>query len=228
MLRPAHPGYDGSDAPGLDAQRARRRGRLPGAASRSTRRRAAGATSPWSASASAAGSPPRWRPWRRARSAGSCWSARWGSSRERGEIADQALVSYIDYVRLGFADQGAYDRVFGAETPTRPARAVGPEPRDDLPHRVEAVHVQRRRCRTCSAACATPTLVVWGARTASCRSSAASATPRRCRRRGSRSIEGAGHFVEMEKPEALAKLVRRSCPPAEREGPERRGESRCT
>ena len=28
-----------------------------------------------------------------------------GLKPERGEIADQALVSYIDYVRLGFADQ---------------------------------------------------------------------------------------------------------------------------
>src|SRR6476620_3314377 len=36
-----------------------------------------------SGSASAAGSRPRWRPWRRATSTGSSWSARWASSRPR-------------------------------------------------------------------------------------------------------------------------------------------------
>src|SRR5438876_3210794 len=41
-----------------------------------------------------------------------------GIKPERGEIADQALLSYIDYARLGFADQGAFDRLFGADPPT--------------------------------------------------------------------------------------------------------------
>src|SRR4051812_20311957 len=41
-----------------------------------------------------------------------------GIKPERDFIADQALVSYIDYVRMGFADQAAYDRLYGAETPT--------------------------------------------------------------------------------------------------------------
>src|SRR5262249_36527371 len=37
-----------------------------------------------------------------------------GLKPERGAIADQALVSYIDYVRLGFRDQSAFDRLLGA------------------------------------------------------------------------------------------------------------------
>src|SRR5437879_3177470 len=41
-----------------------------------------------------------------------------GLKPERGEIADQALLSYIDYVRRGFADQRAFDRLFGAEPTT--------------------------------------------------------------------------------------------------------------
>src|SRR5207244_8371517 len=40
-----------------------------------------------------------------------------GLKPERGEIADQALVSYIAYVRLGFADQSVYDRIYDADTP---------------------------------------------------------------------------------------------------------------
>jgi pimeloyl-ACP methyl ester carboxylesterase len=35
-----------------------------------------------------------------------------------GEILDQALVSYIAYVRAGFEDQGVFDRLFGADPPT--------------------------------------------------------------------------------------------------------------
>src|SRR5438045_8669863 len=41
-----------------------------------------------------------------------------GIKPERGDIADQALISYIDYVRLGFADQRAFDQLFGAEPST--------------------------------------------------------------------------------------------------------------
>ena len=36
----------------------------------------------------------------------------------QGEILDQALVSYIEYVRAGFEDQGAFDRLYGADPPT--------------------------------------------------------------------------------------------------------------
>ena len=48
---------------------------------------------------------------------------------------------------------------------------------------------------------------MWGATTGSCRSSAASSTRARCPKRGSSVVEGAGHFVEMEQPDALAKLI---------------------
>ena len=41
-----------------------------------------------------------------------------GIKPERGEIADQAIVSYIDYVRMGFADQSAFDRTFEPDPPT--------------------------------------------------------------------------------------------------------------
>jgi pimeloyl-ACP methyl ester carboxylesterase len=127
---------------------------------------------------------------------------------ERGEIADQALLSYIDYVRLGYADQPAFDRVFGAEPPTSRL-----EQRDlnrektfriawkpymyspTLPHLLGAV--------------TTPSLIVWGA--------GDRIVPRECGERYAKSlanarlelIEGAGHFVDMEKPDELARLVTR-------------------
>jgi pimeloyl-ACP methyl ester carboxylesterase len=127
---------------------------------------------------------------------------------ERGEIADQALLSYIDYVRRGFAEQPAFDRVFGAEPPTglleqwdlnrEMTFRIAWKPymySSTLPHLLGAV--------------ATPTLVVWGA--------ADRIVPRECGERYAKSlanarleiVEAAGHFVDMEKPDELAGLIAR-------------------
>ena len=129
-----------------------------------------------------------------------------GIKPENGVIADQALVSYIDYVRLGFADQSVYDRLFGAETPTKTLEQwdlnremtfrIAWKPymyNPSLPHLLGAV--------------ATPTLVVWGREDR--------VVPLECGERYVKAlpnatleiVDGAGHFVEMEKPEHLARLI---------------------
>jgi pimeloyl-ACP methyl ester carboxylesterase len=130
-----------------------------------------------------------------------------GLKPERGEIADQALLSYIDYVRRGFADQGAFDRIFGAEPPTSQLEQwdlnremtfrIAWKPymyNPTLPHLLGGV--------------ATPALVVWGRHDR--------IVPLECGERYAKAlpqarlsiVEGAGHYVEMEKPEELARLVR--------------------
>ena len=48
-------------------------------------------------------------PWRRAASAGWCWSGAMGIKPPEGDILDQAIVSYIDYAQAGFHDQEAFD-----------------------------------------------------------------------------------------------------------------------
>jgi pimeloyl-ACP methyl ester carboxylesterase len=129
-----------------------------------------------------------------------------GIKPERGEIADQALVSYIDYVRLGFADQSVFDRLFEAETPTPTLERwdlnremtfrIAWKPymyNPSLPHLLGAVTA--------------PTLVVWGREDR--------VVPLECGERYVKAlpdarlevIDGAGHFVEMEQPEALARLI---------------------
>ncbi len=129
-----------------------------------------------------------------------------GLKPERGEIADQALLSYIDYVRLGFVDQRAFDRVFGAEPPTKLLEQwdlnremtfrIAWKPymyNPTLPHLLGGV--------------AAPSLVVWGRDDR--------IVPLECGERFAKTlptarlelIEGAGHFVEMEKPDELARLV---------------------
>jgi pimeloyl-ACP methyl ester carboxylesterase len=129
-----------------------------------------------------------------------------GVKPERGEIADQALVSYIDYARRGFADQAAFDRIFGADPPTAQLEQwdlnremtfrIAWKPymyNPTLPHLLGGV--------------ATPALIVWG--------SDDRIVPLECGERYAKAlararlevIEGAGHFVEMEKPDELARLV---------------------
>ena len=129
-----------------------------------------------------------------------------GIKPEQGEIADQALLSYIDYVRLGFADQSAFDRLFGADPPTSLLEQwdlnremtfrIAWRPymyNPTLPHLLGGV--------------ATPTLVVWGRDDR--------IVPLECGERFVKALPqarlevvgGAGHFVEMEKPHQLARLV---------------------
>jgi pimeloyl-ACP methyl ester carboxylesterase len=207
VLRPAHPGYDRSQRPdwmrsvrdvavvyqallaGLEATRAPQSVSVVGLG-----------FGGWIAAEMATMAP---RALRRLVLVGAM-----GVKPERGEIADQALVSYIDYVRGGFADQAAFDRIYGAEPPTPTLEQwdlnremtfrIAWKPymyNPTLPHLLGGV--------------ATPTLVVCGRDDR--------IVPLECGERYAKAlgdarleiVEGAGHFVEMEKPEALASLVTR-------------------
>jgi pimeloyl-ACP methyl ester carboxylesterase len=131
-----------------------------------------------------------------------------GIKPERGDIADQALVSYLDYARAGFAEAAAFERVYGAEPPTRMLEQwdlnremtfrIAWKPymyNPTLPHLLGAV--------------AAPALVVWGRQDRivplECGERYAKALPRA----RLEIVEGAGHVVDMEKPDALASLVTR-------------------
>jgi pimeloyl-ACP methyl ester carboxylesterase len=124
----------------------------------------------------------------------------------RGEILDQALLSYIDYVRAGFSDPAWFERVFDAAPPTPRLEQwdlnremtfrIAWKPymySPTLPHLLGCVRA--------------PALVVWGRQDRvvplECGEHYARALP------GARLevLEGAGHFVELEQPEALARLV---------------------
>jgi pimeloyl-ACP methyl ester carboxylesterase len=136
-----------------------------------------------------------------------------GVKPERGEIADQALLSYIDYVRRGFADQAVFDRIYGAE-PTTPTLEQWDLNREMTFRIAWTPYMYNPTLPHLLGGVATPTLIVWGRDDR--------IVPLECGERYAKAlgdarleiVEGAGHFVEMEKPEALASLVTRFVTPA--------------
>lgn len=129
-----------------------------------------------------------------------------GLQPENGEILDQALVNYIDYARAGFADQAAFERIYGSEPSVDQLEAwdrnremsfrIAWKPymySQTLPHLLGGVK--------------TPALVVWG--------SEDRIVPRSCGERYARAlpnarlelVAGAGHCVAMERPAELAQLI---------------------
>ena len=122
-----------------------------------------------------------------------------------GDIADQAIVSYIDYPRSGFHDQAAFSAVYGDVTTDQlEAWDIAREMsfrtawkpymyNQTLPHLLGGVR--------------SPTLIVWGDDDRIVPVSAAHAYAKALKGATLTTIPACGHFVEMEKPEALAELA---------------------
>ena len=131
-----------------------------------------------------------------------------GIKPERGVIFDQAIVSYLDYVRHGFADQSAFDRTYGADPPTplleqcdlnrEMTFRIAWKPymySQTLPHLLGGV--------------TTPTLVVWGRDDRIVPLESGERYVKSLRRARLEIIDRAGHFLDMEKPDELAALITR-------------------
>jgi pimeloyl-ACP methyl ester carboxylesterase len=123
----------------------------------------------------------------------------------QGDILDQALLSYIDYARAGFHDPGAFERVFaGVSTDQLVDWDICREMTfriawkpymysQTLPHLLGAVRV--------------PALVVWGDDDKIVPPSAGERYRALLPNARLEIVRGCGHFVEMERGDALAQLV---------------------
>jgi pimeloyl-ACP methyl ester carboxylesterase len=122
-----------------------------------------------------------------------------------GDIFDQAIVSYIDYARAGFHDQAAFAKIYGdVSTDQLVAWDLCREMcfrtawkpymySQTLPHLLGGVRA--------------PALVVWGEHDRIVPNSAGQLYARALREARLETVADAGHCVEMEQPEALARLV---------------------
>jgi pimeloyl-ACP methyl ester carboxylesterase len=124
----------------------------------------------------------------------------------QGDILDLAVTGYLDYARAGFHDQKAFDRVYGAEPPTDQLEMwdicremsfrIAWKPymySQTLPHLLGAVKV--------------PALVVWGDDDKVVPLSAGKRFVEALPNAKLEIVKASGHCVDMEQPEALAKLV---------------------
>jgi pimeloyl-ACP methyl ester carboxylesterase len=122
-----------------------------------------------------------------------------------GNIFDQAIVSYIDYARASFHDQAAFARIYGDVSTDQLVAwdlcremsfRIAWKPymySQTLPHLLGGVRA--------------PALIVWGDDDKIVPYSAGQAYARALREARLEMVRNAGHCVDMEQPEALARLV---------------------
>ena len=84
---------------------------------------------------------------------------------------------------------------------------MGYRARNEFPDRLETLYVPAKLCRTCWAACVTPALIIWGDDDQIVPLSAGQAYARALHDATLTTIPACGHFAEMEKPDAVAKLA---------------------
>ncbi|MSQ29910.1 MAG: alpha/beta hydrolase [Dehalococcoidia bacterium] len=123
-----------------------------------------------------------------------------------GEILDEMVTAFDDYIRAGFHDVAAFEREFSGEVDaeTQDVRELNREMTARLAWRP---YMYSRALPHLLPAVQTPTLIVWG--------SDDRVVPLDCGRHYQELlpnarlevIEGAGHLVDMEQPEALARLI---------------------
>jgi pimeloyl-ACP methyl ester carboxylesterase len=123
----------------------------------------------------------------------------------QGDIADQAIVSYIDYPRSGFHDEAAFAKIYGDVTTDQleawdiareMSFRVAWKPymySQTLPHLLGGVRA--------------PALVLWGDDDRIVPVSAGQAYAQALHDATFTTIPNCGHFAEMEKPDAVARLI---------------------
>jgi pimeloyl-ACP methyl ester carboxylesterase len=124
----------------------------------------------------------------------------------QGDILDLAVTGYIDYARAGFHDQKAFDRVYGAE-PSVDQLEMWDICREMSFRIAWKPYMYSQTLPYLLGAVRAPALVVWGEDD--------KVVPLSAGRRYLKSLPDArleivkscGHCVDMEQPEALAKLV---------------------
>jgi pimeloyl-ACP methyl ester carboxylesterase len=123
----------------------------------------------------------------------------------QGDIMDQALVSYIDYAQAGFHDQAAFEKVYGDVSTDQlvdwdlcreMSFRIAWKPymySQTLPHLLGGVRA--------------PALIVWGDDDNIVPRSAGELYAAKLPNARFEIVAGAGHCVDMEKPDELARLV---------------------
>jgi pimeloyl-ACP methyl ester carboxylesterase len=130
-----------------------------------------------------------------------------GFQPQQGEILDQFLINTIDYVRSGFEQQDKYIEQYTAE-PTLDQLEQWEINREMTSRIAYKPYMYDQTLPQLIRGVSTPTLIVWGTQNR--------IVPRICGEHyrdaiaGARleTVSGAGHFLEVEEPAELAKMVK--------------------
>jgi len=124
----------------------------------------------------------------------------------QGEIMDQALISYIEYVKQGFDDPAAFERNYGATVTT--AQLVQWDLCREMSFRVAwKPYMYNDSLPWLLRGVRSKALIVRGDGDLVVPASAAALYAERLPNATSATIAGAGHLVEMEQPDTLARLI---------------------
>jgi pimeloyl-ACP methyl ester carboxylesterase len=123
-----------------------------------------------------------------------------------GDILDLAITGYMDYARLGFHDQKAFDRVYGAE-PTTDQLEMWDICREMSFRIAWKPYMYSQTLAHLLGSVRTPALIVWGDHDKVVPQSAAGVYKKSLPNARLEIVKGCGHCVDMEQPETLAKLV---------------------
>jgi pimeloyl-ACP methyl ester carboxylesterase len=123
-----------------------------------------------------------------------------------GEILDQALISYIEYVKAGFKDPGAFEKNYGATMTT--AQLVQWDLCREMSFRVAwKPYMYNDTLPWLLRGVRSKVLIVRGDDDRIVPASAAALYAERLPNATSETIADAGHLIEMEQPDKLAHLI---------------------
>jgi pimeloyl-ACP methyl ester carboxylesterase len=124
----------------------------------------------------------------------------------QGDILDLAVTGYVDYARAGFHDQKAFDRVYGAE-PSVDQLEMWDICREMSFRIAWKPYMYSQTLPYLLGAVRAPALVVWGDDDKIVPLSAGKTYAKTLPNAKLEIVKASGHCVDMEQPEALAKLV---------------------
>ena len=124
----------------------------------------------------------------------------------QGDILDLAITGYIDYARAGFHDQKAFDRVYGAE-PSVDQLEMWDICREMSFRIAWKPYMYSQTLPDLLGAVRVPALLVWGDDDKVVPQSAGKAYAKALPNAKLEIVKACGHCVDMEQPEALARLV---------------------
>ena len=129
-----------------------------------------------------------------------------GIQPDEGEILDQMLVDYDEYVQAGFSDEANYTAEFGEDPPPE-VRELWDFSREMTARLTWKPYMFNRRLPHLLQEVQTPTLLVWGADDRIVPMAVAQSYEAALPNARIEVVADSGHLVDMEQPEALAELV---------------------